>query len=170
MLCIIMGVAGSGKSTIGKLLRDRTGWTFYDADDFHPPENIDKMRRAIPLNDEDRRTWLFVLQGLIARIFSQQEDAILACSALKEDYRQILQRDYQDIVWIYLRGDYDFIINRIEQRQGHFFPKEVLRSQFAILEEPETALTLDISLPPAAIADKIFAYLVELGFKYSNPQ
>lgn len=160
-----MGVAGSGKSTIGKLLSDRTGWTFYDADDFHPPENIDKMRRAIPLNDEDRSTWLFVLQGLIAQIFERQENAILACSALREDYRQRLQGGYQDIVWVYLRGNYDFIINRIEQRQGHFFPKEVLRSQFAILEEPEAGLTIDISLSSEAIANKILAYLVELGYK-----
>ncbi len=155
MFYIIMGVSGSGKSTVGRLLSDRTGWNFYDADNFHPPENIAKMSRGIPLSNSDRQPWLNKLQELIDRTLDSKSNAILACSALKSSYRDILQRDIRDIVWIYLRGDYEEIKTRIEQRQGHFLQANLLRNQFETLEEPENAITIDIALSAATIVDRI---------------
>jgi gluconokinase len=157
-----MGVAGSGKSTIGKLLSQHTDWTFYDGDDFHPPANLDKMSRGIPLNEEDRQPWLLALQNLIDNLISQGKNAIIACSALKADYRKLIQGNHQNLVWVYLHGDYQQIYSRIKQRQGHFFSAAMLRSQFADLEEPETALKLDISENPKAIVEEILTYLGSL--------
>lgn len=154
-----MGVSGSGKSTVGKLLSDRTGWNFYDADDFHPAENIDKMSRGTPLNDEDRQPWLLKLENLIDTTISQDRSAILACSALKSSYRGMLQLDRSKIVLIYLQGDYEQILARIKQRQGHFMSAEMLRSQFKILEEPQADLVVNVALSPEAIVEKIVKYL-----------
>lgn len=160
MFCIIMGVAGSGKSTVGKLLSERLGWQFFDADDFHPPENIAKMSLGLPLNDRDREPWLNRLKQLIEQTINQGDSAILACSALKSSYRQFLTHNQNnDICWIYLRGDYELILSRIKQRQKHFFKEEILRSQFANLEEPTEALIIDVSLSPDAIINMIFTYL-----------
>ena len=159
MFCIIMGVAGSGKTTIGKLLSDRTGWTFYDADDFHPAENIDKMSRGIPLNDEDRKPWLLKLKNLIHNTISQDKSAILACSALKSSYREILQLNNPEVVLIYLQGDYEQILARITQRKEHFMQAEMLRSQFKILEEPQADLVVSVTLSPEAIVEQIIRYL-----------
>ena len=159
MFCILMGVAGSGKTTIGKLLSDRTGWTFYDADDFHPVENIDKMSRGIPLHDEDRKPWLLKLKHLINTTISEDKSAILACSALKSSYREILQVEHPEIVLIYLQGDYEQILARLKQRKEHFMQAEMLRSQFKILEEPQADLIIDVSLSPDAIVEQIIKYL-----------
>ena len=159
MFYIIMGVSGTGKSTIGKLLSDRTGWTFYDADDFHPPANIDKMHRGIPLTDGDRLPWLEELQRLITNTLNNKQHGILACSALKSSYRQILCNNHPQVVFIYLRGSYDCIKSRIEQRTGHFMSASLLRSQFATLEEPEEALVFDVSLPPQSIVTKILSQI-----------
>ena len=159
MFCIIMGVSGSGKSTVGKLLSDRTGWNFYDADDFHPAANITKMSQGLPLNDEDRKPWLLQLKHLIHNTISQEQNAILACSALKSAYRDILQIDRPEVVLIYLQGDYEQIIARMQQRQGHFMGAEMLRSQFKILEEPQADLVVSVALSPEAIVEKIIKYL-----------
>lgn len=159
MFYIIMGVAGSGKSTVGRLLSDRTGIPFYDADDFHPPANIDKMSKGIPLDDKDRQDWLLKLQNFIAETLEAKQQGILACSALKSQYRQILQGDRpNEIVWIYLRGDYDCIKQRIRQRHDHFLKEDMLKSQFEALEEPEAALTINISYSPEVIVEQIIAY------------
>ncbi|GAB4238307.1 MAG: gluconokinase [Stanieria sp.] len=159
MFCIIMGVAGSGKSTVGKLLSQRLGWQFYDADDFHPPENIAKMSLGLPLSDRDQEPWLDRLKQLIEQNIKQGNSAILACSALKSSYRQFLtQNQKNDICWIYLRGDYELILTRIQQRQKHFFKEEILRSQFANLEEPTEALIIDVALSPDAIVNTILTY------------
>ncbi len=116
MFYIIMGVSGSGKSTVGKLLSDRTGWQFYDADDFHPQSNIDKMSRGIPLTDSDRLPWLNRLQALITETLGARNNGILACSALKSDYRDILAENYSDeVVFIYLRVDYDLSLKHISE-------------------------------------------------------
>jgi gluconokinase len=155
MFYIIMGVSGSGKSTVGKLLSDRTGWSFYDADNFHPAENIAKMSQNIPLTDSDRQPWLSQLQELIDRTIKSKDNAILACSALKSTYRDILQGNRQEIVWIYLRGSYQEIKTRIEQRQGHFLSANLLQNQFDTLEEPNNAIIFDIYLPPEVIVDRI---------------
>ncbi len=153
-----MGVAGSGKSTVGRLLSDRTGIPFYDADDFHPQTNIDKMSRGIPLNDSDRRAWLLKLQDFIAETLEEEKQGILACSALKSSYRQILQGDRsKEIFWVYLRGDYESIKQRIRQRHDHFMKEDMLRSQFEALEEPEAALTISISYSPEVIVEQIIA-------------
>ena len=158
MFCIIMGVAGSGKTTVGKLLSDRTGWTFYDADDFHPVENINKMSRGIPLSDEDRKPWLLELKKLIQDTLIQEQCAILACSALKSSYREMLEVDRPEVILIYLQGDYEQISSRIQQRQAHFMEVEMLRSQFQILEEPQADLVVNVSLSPEAIVEQIIKH------------
>ena len=159
MFYIIMGVSGTGKSTIGKLLSDRTGWSFYDADDFHPPENIDKMNRGIALTDGDRLPWLQELQQLITDTLSRDQSGILACSALKSQYRQILRDGHAEVIFIYLSGDYDCIQSRLKQRQGHFMSSDLLHSQFETLEEPKDALVIDVSLEPEQIVDKILSLI-----------
>ena len=158
MFCIIMGVAGSGKTTVGKLLSDRTGWTFYDADDFHPVENINKMSCGIPLSDEDRKPWLLELKKLIQDTLTQEQCAILACSALKSSYREMLEVDRPEVILIYLQGDYAQISSRIQQRQAHFMEVEMLRSQFQILEEPQADLVVNVSLSPEAIVEQIIKH------------
>lgn len=155
MFYIIMGVSGTGKSTIGKLLSDRTGWTFYDADDFHPPANIDKMNRGIPLEDSDRICWLEELSQLIISSLNSKHQGILACSALKSRYRQILADCHPEVVFVYLRGSYDCIQSRIQQRTGHFMNSTLLQSQFDTLEEPQDALVIDVSLTPEMIINQI---------------
>ena len=155
MFYVIMGVSGTGKSTIGKLLSDRTGWNFYDADDFHPLTNIVKMKRGIALTDKDRLPWLSKLEQLITRHLQSDRTGILACSALKSNYRQILRNNRDEVVFIYLRGDFNCIQTRILQRTGHFMSSDLLRSQFETLEEPEDALVIDVSQTPEAIVEEI---------------
>ena len=152
-----MGVSGTGKSTIGKILSDRTGWDFVDADDFHPTANIDKMNRGIPLEDSDRLPWLEKLHEQICQTISDNKSGILACSALKSQYRQILRGKSDKVVFIYLQGDYDCIQTRIQQRQGHFMNPDLLRSQFETLEEPEDALIIDVCLTPEKIIEEILS-------------
>ncbi len=155
MFYIIMGVSGTGKSTIGKLLSDRTGWAFYDADDFHPQANIDKMNLGIPLTDSDRLPWLLELKQLIIDTLNSKHHGILACSALKTQYRQILSHNHPEVVFIYLRGNYQFIQRRVKQRIGHFMNPNLLQSQFNALEEPQDALIIDVSLEPEMIVEQI---------------
>ena len=153
-ILIVMGVAGSGKSTIGQQLADRLGWPFYDGDDFHPAANVAKMRQGQPLTDEDRSGWLSTLAGLIRDHVQRNQSAVLACSALKQRYREQLQVDARVRI-IYLRGDRDLIEARLRQRTNHYMPSSLLASQFAILEEPTNALTFDISQPPEQIVADI---------------
>ena len=155
-----MGVSGTGKSTIGKLLSDRTGWDFADADDFHPPANIEKMSRGIALNDRDRLPWLEELQKLISQTLSQNKTGILACSALKSQYRRILRGESDKVVFIYLAGDYNQIQARIQQRRGHFMNSDLLLSQFKTLEEPKDALVIDVCMTPEQIVESI---LLKIG-------
>lgn len=151
-----MGVSGSGKSTVGKLLSDRLICQFYDADDFHTPNNITKMSLGKPLTDRDRLPWLLKLQDIVSYTIEQQKSAVMACSALKEEYRQIIAGKYsQKITWIYLRGDYKTIYDRISLRKNHFLKENLLRSQFNTLEEPKNALILDVLLEPKIIIKQI---------------
>ena len=145
-----MGVAGCGKSTIGSMLAHELGWDFYDADDFHSESNRIKMAKNIPLTDEDRAGWLDSLRSLIGQNIQNGKPIVLACSALKKSYRDILMINEQ-VEFIYLRGTYEQIEARLLQRSGHFMSAKMLASQFDILEEPQDALTIDITHTPQEI-------------------
>ena len=150
-----MGVSGSGKSTTGKLLSQELNIPFFDGDDFHPKENIEKMSSGQPLNDNDRQSWLEVLNGLAIKEL-KKSNCIIVCSALKQQYREILSQHIEtQTKWIYLSGSFDLISKRINDRKNHFMPLDLLKSQFDILEEPKDALRVDISLSPFEIIKKI---------------
>ena len=157
MIVIIFGVSGAGKTTIGKLLAEELGWRFFEADDFHPRANIDKMQRGIPLTDEDRWPWLERLRELISRCVAASENAVLACSALKRKYREHL-RVSPDVKLVFLHGDYALIEKQLHNRRGHFMDPALLRSQFADLEEPqrdERVLTIELGRTPQELVKEI---------------
>jgi len=154
---IIMGVSGCGKSKVGKALAQRLGWDFYDADDFHPVSNIEKMANGIPLTDEDRLPWLNALNALIAKSLQEKHQGVLACSALKEVYRQQLLSGNADVQVVYLKGSYDLILSRMNNRTDHYMQPAMLRSQFDALEEPTYALEVDITMPIDEIVSAIIA-------------
>jgi gluconokinase len=151
-----MGVAGSGKTTIGQMLAARLSWRFYDADDFHPPANIEKMRQGIPLTEQDRVPWLAALHNLIDTLLNDNESGVIACSALTRfDRQQILQGE-REVRIVYLHGSDELIQQRLEARHGHFFQPELLASQFQTLEEPSgDVLRVDIDQTPEAIVEEI---------------
>lgn len=142
---IVMGVSGCGKSSVGRSLAGALGWDFYDADDFHPPENVAKMANGFPLDDSDRTPWLAALHELISSSLKADRPGVLACSALKERYRQQLMGGDEDVQIIYLKGSYDLIWSRMKKRTDHYMKPHMLKSQFETLEEPANALTMDIS-------------------------
>ena len=153
----IMGVSGSGKTTIGKLLSLKTGLPFFDGDDFHPLENKEKMKAGIPLNDEDRGQWLHKM-NVLAITQSKINGAVLACSGLKEKYRTVLKQDVKQSIWIFLQGSYKLIHERMEKRE-HYMPVGLLQSQFNDLETPASAFTIDIKNNPEIIVEEIMQYL-----------
>lgn len=152
---IIMGVSGSGKSSVGKALADSLGWDFYDADDFHPAENVAKMASGTPLNDDDRVPWLARLHDLIHACLAEKRPGVLACSALKERYRQVLLSGNSGVQIVYLKGSYDLIWERMSKRPGHYMKAHMLQSQFEALEEPQNALVVDVALPVNEIIRQI---------------
>ena len=160
-LCIlIMGVAGSGKTTIGVKLAQSLGWNFRDADEFHPAENVAKMAAGIPLTDEDRAPWLQAIRDYMTQSMAQGQSTVVTCSALKEKYREtLLGKSGGDaaspVKLVYLKGDFELIMQRISQREGHFMKPEMLRSQFAALERPAGAFEVDVALPPEEIVQRI---------------
>jgi len=154
MFIILTGVAGSGKTTIGKFLAEELGWRFYEGDEFHPSANIEKMRRGEALTDEDRQPWLEALRLVIETALKNDQRGVLACSALKESYRTRLRVNEQ-VIFVHLSAAPDVIQHRLEQRQGHFMNPSLLESQFATLETPQIALMLDASLPPAALVQQV---------------
>jgi gluconokinase len=158
VIVILMGVAGSGKSTIGNLLCERLGWKFADADNFHSPGNIEKMRSGIPLTDFDREPWLNLLRWQLAEWSNSGTNGILACSALKQSYRDHL-RVSEEVHFVYLKGDQKLLQQRLRERREHYMKDSMLASQFATLEEPADAVILDISPPPAEIVEEIVAVL-----------
>jgi gluconokinase len=164
MVIVLMGVAGSGKSTVGQVLADRLGWRFQDADDFHPPHNREKMRRGIPLDDNDRGPWLQAIRTSIVASLTSNQNAIYACSALKQVYRHFLKVD-EDVKFVYLKGPAALIAQRLAKRKGHFFDRALLQTQFNDLEEPRDVFDVDISSPPNVIADLIIA---GLGLRQAN--
>ncbi|HEX9665952.1 MAG TPA: gluconokinase [Thermodesulfobacteriota bacterium] len=159
MVIIIMGVEGTGKTTIGKMLAEKLGWKFYDADDYHPVANIEKMRNGIPLDDEERRPWLNEIRNLINSSLNGNEPSIIACSALKNSYREFLKQSKEQIIFVYLKGDKNTISKRLASRKGHFAGTQLLESQLRTLEEPEGVITADISKRPEVIADSIIEKL-----------
>jgi gluconokinase len=152
---IVMGVAGCGKTTVGKILADRLNIPFFDADQFHPAQNVEKMSRGISLDDNDREPWLKILSAKISQSL-QVHGAVLACSALKEKYRRILKGTQGgQVTFIYLQGSRDLIYTRMQERKDHFMPVSLLDSQFAVLEEPIDAITVSIEQPPLQICETI---------------
>ena len=156
---IVMGVSGSGKTSIGKSLAQQLGWDFYDADDFHPPANVAKMAAGIPLDDSDRAPWLAALHDLIASSLKADRPGVLACSALKERYRWQLMHENEGVQIIYLKGSYDQIWSRMQGRTDHYMKPHMLKSQFETLEEPVNALTIDISMSADDIVREILKHI-----------
>jgi gluconokinase len=155
---IVMGVSGCGKSSVGEALANQLGWDFYDADDFHPPENVAKMASGTPLNDSDRAPWLATLHDLISSSLKRNRPGVLACSVLKENYRQQLLEGNEGVQIVYLKGSYDLIWSRMEARTDHYMKPHMLRSQFDTLKEPTNALTIDISMPVAEIVRVVLSH------------
>ena len=163
IIIVIMGVAGSGKTTLGKALCSRLGWSFYDGDDFHSAENVEKMSQGIPLSDGDRAKWLETLKVLIAEKYKAGENIILACSALKRSYRQQLRKSGAPIFFIFLEGSFDLILKRMDKREDHYMKTGMLESQFEILEPPENALHLCIERPITALVQESIAFIDEIS-------
>lgn len=150
MIVLVMGVTGSGKTTVGKLLAQRLGWPFLDADDFHPAENIEKMMHGVPLTDQDREPWLVAIHAQLLKCAAKNQDAVLACSALKQSYRERLASGVE-LQICYLKGTYSEIAGRLQSRTGHFAGEAILAGQFADLEEPRDAFVLPVSNTPEEI-------------------
>jgi gluconokinase len=159
MIVIVMGVTGAGKTTVGRLLAGQLGWQFADADDFHPQANIEKIRHGIPLNDDDRHPWLARLRMEINQWIAEGRNVVLACSALKRSYRSELAGSPQ-VRFVYLKGSAELIAGRIRSRHGHFAGEQILAGQFSDLEEPEDAVTVDISAIPQQIVAEIRSKLL----------
>ncbi len=152
---LLMGVAGSGKTTVGLKLAAALGWSFRDADDFHPPENVAKMSAGTPLTDRDRAPWLAAIRAHIEVVLARGESAVVTCSALKEVYRAAAIPPAAHVKLVHLAGDFSLIRERMNARQGHFMKPEMLESQFATLEPPAQALTVDIAKTPDEIVAEI---------------
>ena len=159
---IVMGVSGSGKSTVAEALGRRLGWRFEDGDSFHPPSNVAKMAAGHPLTDEDRWPWLNAIADEIGRICKARDHVIIACSALKHAYRDVLLRGRNDVRFVFLKGTQELIADRLAHRKGHFMPPELLTSQFRTLESPDASehvITASIDASVAAIVDDILRQL-----------
>jgi gluconokinase len=157
MVVVIMGTTASGKTTIGTLLAQRLGWQFADGDNFHPPSNVAKMSQGIPLTDADRAPWLQTLHGKILEWLAAKQSVVLACSALKESYRQLLLAgtNDRDVKLVYLKGTYELFSQRVLARKGHFAKQDLIASQFEALEEPVHAITVDAQETPEQMVAEI---------------
>ncbi len=149
-----MGPAGSGKTTVGELLAGQLGWEFADGDSFHSPANIEKMARGVPLDDNDRIPWLNSIREAMEQWNAQRRNVVLACSALKKIYRERLQIG-SAVKLVYLKGTYDLLLDRLHSRRGHYATEQILTSQFADLEEPADAITIDVARSPEEIVADI---------------
>jgi gluconokinase len=157
MIVIIFGASGAGKTTIGQLLAQELDWRFYEADGFHPRANVEKMREGVPLTDQDRRPWLESLRELIKRCVAAGENAVLACSALKEGYRRYLQVNAK-VKLVFLRGEYALIAEQLRRRRGHFMNRALLQSQFADLEvsrPAEADIVIELGRRPRKLTQEI---------------
>jgi len=158
MICLVMGVTGSGKSTVGQMLAERLGWMYREADDFHSASNKEKMHKGIPLSEADRLPWLEAMYQELRALNAKGKNVVLACSALREEYRRILMAGL-DVKLIYLRGSQELIAERLRQRTHHFAGESILDDQFAVLEEPRDAIIVDITEDPAQIVNEILRAL-----------
>lgn len=154
MIVLLMGVSGAGKTTVGKLLASELGWSFADADDYHPAANVEKMRNGVPLTDADREPWLESLHELIAGWIAGGENGVLACSALKKEYRDRLVMSAAVRV-VYLKADPVVLRQRLHERRGHYMKEDMLDSQIATLEEPRDAIVMCTDRPPGEIVRTI---------------
>jgi gluconokinase len=155
MVVIVMGVTASGKTTVGSRLAGDLRWPFYDADSFHPPENIARMTRGIPLTDADRKPWLRAIRARIDQVRAEGGSAVIGCSALKREYRHVLAEGAPGVHFVYLHGDEPLLAERLRHRVGHFMNPRLLASQLETLEEPDRAITIEIALPLAAQVRRI---------------
>ena len=160
---VIMGVAGSGKTTVGRALAERWDWPFHDADDLHTPENREGMRRGIPLDDERRQPWLLRVRAVIESALAGRTGAVVACSALKEQYRVVLSEGLDGVRFVFLAADRDLVLQRLAKRKEHFAGPALLDSQFEALEPPAGALTVDASKPVAVLVDTIVTELSRIA-------
>jgi gluconokinase len=167
MVIVVMGVSGSGKTTVGRLLADALGAEFAEGDAYHPPANIEKMRRGIPLEDADRWPWLHTLAAQIERWLAAGTTVVLTCSALKQRYRDVLAQGRPGVRFVHLHGEKALIRRRLDRRRGHYMPPTLLDSQFAALEPPGDAITVDVAGTPEAIAATI---ITELGLTRPTPE
>jgi gluconokinase len=158
MIIVVMGVAGAGKSTIGQLLASELRCEFLDGDSLHPPANIQKMTMGIPLTDADRTPWLAAIHTRIVESFECGRNLVVACSALKQRYRETLA-DGVSITWVYLKGSEEVIRTRLLERHNHFMKTQMLASQLADLEEPSDAIVIDVAVPPAVAVQQIVSAL-----------
>jgi gluconokinase len=156
---VLMGVAGTGKTSVGRHLSEILDWPFFDGDEFHSPENIAKMSQGIPLDDGDRIGWLVRLHDLIAHHLNDGISILVACSALKKEYRDRLREDISEMVFVYLKGDYDLILDRLQNRRNHYMEGGMLQSQFNDLEEPAEAIVINIDQGVDSIVDQILQNL-----------
>jgi gluconokinase len=158
MIIVVMGVSGSGKTTIGKMLADAIRCSFLEGDSLHSKDNIEKMSHGIPLTDSDRAPWLTAIHARLLEFFKRGESLVVACSALEQQYREVLA-DGVPITWVYLKGSTELIRGRMKQRRKHFMKADMLPSQFHALEEPSDAIVVDISELPSAIVAQILTQL-----------
>ncbi len=161
MIVLLMGPAGSGKSTVGKLLAEKLSWSFADGDDFHSPANIEKMSRGVALADEDRIPWLQRIHEAILQWQVQGRNVVLACSALKSSHRDLLgiHSNAKEVRLVYLKGSYNLLLERLRSRKGHYMTEQLLASQLADLKEPTDAITFDAAKQPEEIVREIRARL-----------
>jgi gluconokinase len=164
---IVMGVSGSGKTTVGRALAQRLGWSFRDADDHHPSSNVEKMRAGIALDDRDRAPWLDRLNALLRHSTAKRVPVVLACSALKQAYRDALAERAGGLIFVHLAGSIELIGGRLANRAHRYMPASLLRSQFDTLEAPRDALVVDAALPVDEIVERIIA---QSGLTACGPQ
>lgn len=164
MFIILMGVSGCGKTTIGEMIGKVLDVPYYEGDEYHPPENVNKMAQGIPLTDKDREGWLDSLSQLIRAKLDKDESGVLSCSALKQKYRDRLCVNQDLVRFIYLKGSYRLIRSRMQARSEHYMPAKLLKSQFEALEEPDDVFTVNIDQSPEDILQVVHTYLQGIGF------
>jgi gluconokinase len=159
MIVVLIGVSGSGKTTVGEIVSRELAWPYLDADDYHPAANVEKMRAGTALVDADRWPWLDRLNEMLRERHARAGNVILGCSALKQAYRDRLARGLRDVRWVHLKGSFELIQSRLQARKHRYMPASLLQSQFATLEEPTDALTVDVGDTPEALARTVITGL-----------